>query len=162
MTETQIAGDLYGLSAHPGDIYHRAAMTVEALIRERDEANAAAEAHEAKWQSVCKAERSDDGTCACSYDQPGDVCLFHSPKLASAEARIAELTRERDEARAGLRVLLSYTEQLELMVYSSEQNETVHPTVQAARAALKEPVASLREAGLAKPNYPNLEEGEHD
>ena len=39
MTETHIAGELYGLSAHPGDIYHRAAMTVyEALIRERDEA----------------------------------------------------------------------------------------------------------------------------
>ena len=42
MTETHIAGELYGLSAHPGDIYHRAAMTVEALVRERDEARAAA------------------------------------------------------------------------------------------------------------------------
>jgi len=42
MTETHIAGELYGLSAHPGDIYHRAAMTVEALVRERDEARAMA------------------------------------------------------------------------------------------------------------------------
>ena len=41
-TDTHIAGELYGLSAHPGDIYHRAAMTVEALVRERDEARAAA------------------------------------------------------------------------------------------------------------------------
>jgi flagellar biosynthesis/type III secretory pathway protein FliH len=54
-----------------------------------------------------------------------------------ARAEIARLTRERDEARAGLRALLSYTEQLALMVYLSEQNETVHPTVQAARAALE-------------------------
>jgi hypothetical protein len=42
MTETHIAGELHGLSAHPGDIYHRAAMTVEALMRERDEAREAA------------------------------------------------------------------------------------------------------------------------
>ena len=38
MTETHIAGELYGLSAHPGDIYHRAAMTIEMLVRERDDA----------------------------------------------------------------------------------------------------------------------------
>jgi hypothetical protein len=75
---------------------------------------------------------------------------------------VEALVRERDEARAGLRALLSYTEQLELMVYSSEQNETVHPTVQAAIRALQEPVASLRNAGLAKPNCLNLEDAEHD
>jgi hypothetical protein len=41
-TPSRIAGELYGLSAHPGDIYHRAAMTVEMLTRERDGARAAA------------------------------------------------------------------------------------------------------------------------
>ena len=61
------------------------------LRAERDKANAAAEAHEAKWRSICKAERSDAGACACSYDKPDDVCAFHSPKLAAAEARIAKL-----------------------------------------------------------------------
>jgi chromosome segregation ATPase len=64
------------------------AHTAEA---ERDKANAAAEAHEAKWKSICKAERSDDGMCACSYDKPDDVCAFHSPKMAEAEARIAKM-----------------------------------------------------------------------
>jgi hypothetical protein len=72
------------------------ADTIERLTRERDEADAAAEAHEAKWQAFCKAPVDPDGagTCACSYDQPGDVCLFHSPKLAAAEARIAKLEAE--------------------------------------------------------------------
>jgi chromosome segregation ATPase len=90
----------------------KAADTIERLTRERDEAraaalslnaqlqsagrriehaDAAAEAHEAKWKSICKAERSDDGMCACSYDKPDDVCAFHSPKMAKAEARIAKL-----------------------------------------------------------------------
>jgi len=55
--------------------------TIELLRRERDEANAPAEAHEAKWKSLCKAERSDNEARACSYDQPGDVCAFHSPQL---------------------------------------------------------------------------------
>jgi hypothetical protein len=49
MTETQIAGDLYRLSAHPGDIYHRAAMTVEALVRERDEARDGREVRHRAW-----------------------------------------------------------------------------------------------------------------
>jgi hypothetical protein len=84
---------------------------IERLTRERDQADAAAEAHEAKWQSFCKAPVDPDGagTCACSYDQPGDVCLFHSPKLAAAEARIAKLEAALDsfvrdqqsEAQAG-------------------------------------------------------------
>jgi len=70
--------------------------------------------------------------------EQGGWCVMDETCEEAADT-IERLTRERDEARAGLRVLLSYTEQLELMVYSSEQNETVHPTVQAARAALKEP-----------------------
>jgi hypothetical protein len=77
MTETHIAGDLYGLSAHAGDIYHRAAMTVyEALIRERDEARS-------RFNDI-------------------DLCrMAQAPcnALLDAETRIAELTRERDEAR---------------------------------------------------------------
>jgi hypothetical protein len=30
-------------------------------------------------------------TCACSYDNPGDVCSFHSPKLKAADERIRQL-----------------------------------------------------------------------
>jgi hypothetical protein len=78
MTETHIAGELHGLSAHPGDIYHRAAMTVEMLVRERDEARS-------RFNDI-------------------DLCrMAQSPcnALLDAEARIAELTRERDEARDG-------------------------------------------------------------
>ncbi len=85
-----------------GPIALEAADAIETLTRERDEANAAAEAHEAKWQSICKAERSDDGTCACSYDQPGHVCVFHSPKLAAAEARVAKLEADNAKLREAL------------------------------------------------------------
>jgi hypothetical protein len=55
-TDKHIAGELYGLSAHPGDIYHRAAMTVEALVRERDGARAAALEEAAK---VVESQRID-------------------------------------------------------------------------------------------------------
>ena len=93
------------------DALDDAADTIERLTRERDQADAAAEAHEAKWQAFCKAPVDPDGagTCACSYDQPGDVCLFHSPKLAAAEdpaivrerrARMRQSAAKRAEAVA--------------------------------------------------------------
>lgn len=34
------------------------------------------------------------GSCACSYDKPGDVCLHHSPALATATAEAASLRAE--------------------------------------------------------------------
>jgi hypothetical protein len=55
MTETHIAGELYGLSAHPGDIYHRAAMTVEMLVRERDQERHARQQHSAEIARLRKA-----------------------------------------------------------------------------------------------------------
>jgi hypothetical protein len=82
------------------DALAAAEARVAELTKERDEANAAAEAHEVKWRSICKAERSDGGMCACSYDKPDDVCAFHSPKIAAAETRIAKLEaalRQADE-----------------------------------------------------------------
>lgn len=38
-------------------------------------------------------------TCGCSYDQPGDVCLHHSPKLVDVEAERCEL---RDACKAAM------------------------------------------------------------
>jgi hypothetical protein len=34
------------------------------------------------------------GTCACSYDKPGDVCMHHSPQLVEAEARAEQWERK--------------------------------------------------------------------
>lgn len=31
------------------------------------------------------------GSCACSYDQPGDLCMHHSPALVAALARVEKL-----------------------------------------------------------------------
>jgi len=106
------------------DALEEAADTIERLTRERDQANAAAEGHEAKWQSICKAERSDFGTCACSYDEAGDVCLYHSPQLAAAEARIAKL-------EAALR---TWGE-----AFATGRHEPLVIACETARAALEEP-----------------------
>jgi hypothetical protein len=40
------------------------------------------------------------GSCACSYDKPGDVCMHHSPALATATAEAASLRAENDRLRA--------------------------------------------------------------
>lgn len=37
-------------------------------------------------------------TCGCSYDRPGDVCMYHSPALVKAESRAEAAERERDAA----------------------------------------------------------------
>jgi hypothetical protein len=130
MTETHIAGDLHGLSAHPGDIYHRAAMTVEALARERDEARAelasadqayadayedgvqegrseAAGAHADLWSMLLRhfhkygvEPASDDGDGHSAY-QMMDALHEHEREVDMAhKAEVERLTKERDEARA--------------------------------------------------------------
>ncbi len=40
------------------------------------------------------------GSCACSYDKPGDVCLHHSPALATANAELAQLRAKEAERKA--------------------------------------------------------------
>jgi predicted KAP-like P-loop ATPase len=111
MTGTRIAGELHGLSAHPGDIYHRAAMTVERLLRERDEARAVA------LEEAAKVAEEFNGAKHAAHD----IATGVFPKKSFIGEAVA-----------------------------------------AAIRALKEPVASLRKAGLAKPNCSNLEGGKHD
>jgi hypothetical protein len=108
-----------------------------------------------------------------------DLCkLAQSPcnALLDAETRIAELTRERDEARDGREA--RHRAWLEAKARNAELEAALRDAekrlrgagmlggsddpIAAAIRALKEPVASLRESGLAKPNCPNLEEGKHD
>lgn len=55
---------------------------------DRDAAEAQNEALHAKLAAL-----APHGSCACSYDTPGDVCSHHSPQVAT-------LTAERDAARA--------------------------------------------------------------
>jgi hypothetical protein len=38
------------------------------------------------------------GSCACSYDKPGDVCMHHSPQLSQAEQRLARVREIIDKA----------------------------------------------------------------
>ncbi|KMO32511.1 hypothetical protein VQ02_23490 [Methylobacterium variabile] len=58
----------------------------DAALRERDEFEQAIMALEAKISSL-----APHGSCACSYDRPGDVCMHHSPALAAAQAENARL-----------------------------------------------------------------------
>lgn len=66
---------------------------VEKAERERDEARADQKAAEDSNDAIDAKLNAltPHGSCACSYDRPGDVCLHHSPALADAEARVAVL-----------------------------------------------------------------------
>lgn len=77
----------------------------ETAERERDEAYEMADAHEKKWRSLTVHE-----TCACSYDHPEDVCMHHSPQLASAEAEAANLRKRVEMLDETLRDTLSSLE----------------------------------------------------
>ena len=48
--------------------------------------------HVAELQQKIDAEMS----CGCSYDAPGDVCSWHSPALAAAQAEVKRLREERN------------------------------------------------------------------
>jgi len=117
MTETHIAGELYGLSAHPGDIYHRAAMTVEALVRERDEA------------------RADASATAENCTAWHESALAHMIRADLAEARIIELEAalesfvrdQQSEAQAGTGE------------YQRGYDDCIADHADRARAALKDP-----------------------
>jgi hypothetical protein len=59
------------------------------VCRERDRADAAVEDRDACVMALEAkvAALAPHGTCACSYDKPGDVCAHHSPAISTAEAR---------------------------------------------------------------------------
>ena len=73
---------------------------LQRVTAERDEAQADQKAAEDSNDALNEKLHAlaPHGSCACSYDKPGDVCLHHSPALAAAEARAAQLQAERDEA----------------------------------------------------------------
>jgi hypothetical protein len=120
MTETHIAGELYGLSAHPGDVYHRAAMTVEAL-----------EARIAKLEAALK-----------PFAMPCGICENDDPAIGVERCSDDTPVYVTRHDHGGQTVTAGH--------------------FRTARAALKEPVASLREAGLDKLHCPNLEGDKHD
>jgi hypothetical protein len=156
MTETHIAGELHGLSAHPGDIYHRAAMTVEMLIRERDEARADALSLNGQLQIAGR-----------RFDHADAAVMAAEARIAKLEAALKPFAAmpcgicENDDPAIGVERCSDDTP-----VYVTRHDHGGQTVTaghfRTARAALKEPVASLREAGLAKPHCPNLEGREHD
>jgi hypothetical protein len=68
------------------------------LTAERDAARADKQAAETQNEALHVKLRAlaPHGSCACSYDQPGDVCSHHSPALAAAEAALT--TQRADHA----------------------------------------------------------------
>jgi hypothetical protein len=69
----------------------------DAALAEITEANAQVDALSAKVDTL-----SPHGTCACSYDAPGDVCAHHSPALTAALAEIDRLREALKTADATL------------------------------------------------------------
>jgi hypothetical protein len=68
-----------------GDVqlYLDAADEIERMRKELDDV---VEASDAKLASL-----APHGSCGCSYDRPGDVCMHHSPQLSEARARVRDL-----------------------------------------------------------------------
>lgn len=64
------------------------------IARERDELASTVEALEAKLSAMAP------HSCACSYDNPDDMCFHHSPKLVAALARAEAAERELAEMGA--------------------------------------------------------------
>jgi len=72
-------------------------------------------------------------SCACSYDKPGDVCMHHSPALAAAEARAAQLQAEVEAKDRAILLLLPFVDYAAgegLMFVETEDGE--HPEMDAA------------------------------
>ena len=57
------------------------------LRRQLAEAQEAAEALDAKVRAL-----APHGTCGCSYDRPGDLCMHHSPQITALRSRVETLT----------------------------------------------------------------------
>ena len=72
--------------------------SLAAAEKERDAADAGAEAIEAKFATLCRVGRD----CGCSYDAKDHVCMYHSPQLVAAVERAEKAEAERD-ALAGRR-----------------------------------------------------------
>ena len=83
------------------------------------------------------ASLSPHGTCACSYDKPDDVCGHHSPALAAANARIAEL-------EAALKPFVEAYN-----ISGEEELVEDHDTLWERAAAMELTVSDLRRAYLA-------------
>lgn len=78
--------------AHARDLAADLGATVIPLYATPPSASARIAKLEAHVEELRQKNSSED--CACSYDKPGDVCLGHSPALAAAKGRIAELEAE--------------------------------------------------------------------
>ncbi len=70
---------------------------VEALTKERDEASSHADALAEKVNVLTNYQ-----TCACSYDNVGDVCAHHSPKLLAVDALLRDIIEANDEFRSSM------------------------------------------------------------
>lgn len=71
-----------------------AAASVAALEAENVKLRAERDALQSSvWTLEAKVDAlAPHGTCACSWDEPNDLCAHHSPKLAAAGAEVARLT----------------------------------------------------------------------
>ena len=104
---------------------------IDLLTRERDELEQAVEALEAK----CRALSPSGGTCACSWDGPGDLCMCHSPKLKAATDRLARFEALADGAREVMRLLTVYGSSVVPHLLDSDDNAGQRLRVQLAALA---------------------------
>jgi hypothetical protein len=68
---------------------------IERLERECKQAEASDEAAHQKFEVLLDTKNWSHSreTCGCSYDNPDDVCMVHSPQLVKAKKKIEQLER---------------------------------------------------------------------
>lgn len=86
-----------------------ALAALQQVTAERDEARADLKAAEDTIDALNVKLRAlaPHGSCACSYDRPGDVCEHHSPFLATATSELARLRAEGEAKDRALKLCLA-------------------------------------------------------
>ncbi len=74
---------------------------IEHLQFAHDEATPESEIVELRQHNEELLEKISLNDCACSYDEPGDICSYHSPIVKRLEAKVKELESRDDWQRQG-------------------------------------------------------------
>ena len=93
-----------------------AADVIDRLMRDSDVARA--EIRRQVWHIGLLQEKIDaEKSCACSYDNPDDVCMKHSPQLVAARAEVERLHKEHEAACLGGELLRAEIELLRRSIH---------------------------------------------
>lgn len=156
-----------GYSGHWEGHKDIAVADLRALLTDRDDAYAMADAIEVKMEALLASENWPHSrrTCACSVDESDDVCAVHSPQLKAA---LAERDRLRELISGALRISSLWLPGDDVQPEHEDEARTLGLMHEAFVAALAPPVGTgelsierAREA-VAPPEEPTDLRAERD